>query len=199
MIFHETKLAGGWDFSIKWTGRGQLEKQGADGISIFTAVEKQLGLKLELKTTPRPVFQVASVDETPTPNAANIAEALPEPQARALLRHAVTRSSVLVRNDGGLLPLSAATVRTVAVIGPNAAVARIQGGGSASVFPQSTVTPLAGIRAALSGVAKVEYEAGAYVTVRPTALLPVAMKPVRISLGAIVLGPAGQKLRTCSR
>jgi uncharacterized protein (TIGR03435 family) len=80
-VVDETKLAGTWDFTIKWTGRGQLEKQGADGISIFAAVEKQLGLKLELKTTPRPVFQVASVDETPTPNAANIAEALPEPPA----------------------------------------------------------------------------------------------------------------------
>ena len=80
-VIDETNLAGAWDFTIKWTGRGDLEKQGADGISIFTAVEKQLGLKLELKTAPRPVFQVASVDETPTPNAANIAEALPEPPA----------------------------------------------------------------------------------------------------------------------
>jgi uncharacterized protein (TIGR03435 family) len=80
-VVDETKLAGAWDFTIKWTGRGQLEKQGADGISIFAAVEKQLGLKLELKTAPRPVFQVASVDEIPTPNAANIAEALPEPPA----------------------------------------------------------------------------------------------------------------------
>ncbi len=77
----ETNLAGAWDFTIKWTARNQLEKQGADGISIFAAVEKQLGLKLELKTAPRPVFQVASVDETPAPNAANIAEALPEPPA----------------------------------------------------------------------------------------------------------------------
>jgi uncharacterized protein (TIGR03435 family) len=34
-----------------------------------------------LKTASRPVFQVASVDEVPTPNAANIAEALPEPPA----------------------------------------------------------------------------------------------------------------------
>jgi beta-glucosidase len=98
--------------------------------------------------------------------------ALPEREARALLRHAVARSSVLVRNDGGLLPLAAASIRTVAVIGPNAAVARIQGGGSASVFPQSTVTPLTGIRQALHGVAKVEYAAGAYVTVRPTPLTP---------------------------
>ena len=80
-VVDETNLAGAWDFTIKWTGRGQLEKQGADGISIFAAVDKQLGLKLELKTASRPVFQVASVDEIPTPNAANIAEALPEPPA----------------------------------------------------------------------------------------------------------------------
>jgi len=78
-VVDETNLAGDWDFTIKWTGRDQLEKQGADGISIFSAVEKQLGLKLELKTAPRPVFQVASVDESPTPNAADIAAALPEP------------------------------------------------------------------------------------------------------------------------
>jgi uncharacterized protein (TIGR03435 family) len=80
-VIDATNLAGGWDFTIKWTGRGDLEKQGADGISIFAAVEKQLGLKLELKTSSRPVFQVASVDETPTSNATNIAEALPEPPA----------------------------------------------------------------------------------------------------------------------
>jgi uncharacterized protein (TIGR03435 family) len=80
-VIDETNLAGTWDFTFKWTGRGQLEKQGADGISIFAAVDKQLGLKLELKTAPRPVFQVSSVDETPTSNAASIAEELPEPPA----------------------------------------------------------------------------------------------------------------------
>ena len=78
-VVDETNIPGAWDFTIKWTGRNELEKQGADGISIFAAVEKQLGLKLELKTAPRPVFEVASVDETPTPNVANIAAALPEP------------------------------------------------------------------------------------------------------------------------
>jgi uncharacterized protein (TIGR03435 family) len=77
-VVDETNLAGAWDFNLKWTGRGLLEKQGADGISIFAAVEKQLGLKLELKTAPRPVFEVASVDETPAPNPASLAEALPE-------------------------------------------------------------------------------------------------------------------------
>src|ERR1700678_1776730 len=80
-VVDETNLAGVWDFTIKWTGRGQLEKQGADGISIFAAVEKQLGLKLALKTAPRPVSQVASVDEPPTSNVANIDVALPDPPA----------------------------------------------------------------------------------------------------------------------
>jgi uncharacterized protein (TIGR03435 family) len=78
-VVDETTLEGNWDFSLKWTPHDLLVKQGADAITVFAAVEKQLGLKLELKTAPRPVFQVASVDETPTPNAANIAEALPEP------------------------------------------------------------------------------------------------------------------------
>ena len=80
-VLDGTNLAGAWDFTVKWTGRDQLEQQGANGISIFAAVEKQLGLKLELKTAPRPVFEVASVDEAPTPNAANIAAVLPEPPA----------------------------------------------------------------------------------------------------------------------
>ena len=78
-VVDQTGLAGAYDLTLKWTGRGELAQQGADGISIFAAVEKQLGLKLELKTSPRPVFQVAGVDETPTPNAANLATALPEP------------------------------------------------------------------------------------------------------------------------
>jgi beta-glucosidase len=92
--------------------------------------------------------------------------------ARALLRDAVARGSVLLRNEEGLLPLDRAALRSVAVIGPNAATARIQGGGSASVFPATTVTPLEGIRAALADVTTVEYAAGAHVNVRPTALTP---------------------------
>jgi uncharacterized protein (TIGR03435 family) len=78
-IVNQTNLAGKWDITIKWTSKGDLAKQGADGISIFSAVDKQLGLKLDLQTIPRPVFEVASVDEKPTPNAANIDAVLPEP------------------------------------------------------------------------------------------------------------------------
>src|SRR5262245_52874861 len=48
-VIDETKLEGKWDFELKWTGRAQLAAAGADGISVFDAVDKQLGLKLELQ------------------------------------------------------------------------------------------------------------------------------------------------------
>jgi uncharacterized protein (TIGR03435 family) len=72
-----TGLKGTYDFDIKWTGKGALAGAGADGISIFDAVDKQLGLKLEAKTAPFPVIMVDSVDEKPAPNAPGIEKAFP--------------------------------------------------------------------------------------------------------------------------
>lgn len=74
---NQTGIDGRWDFTIKWTGRGQLAAAGADGITIFDAVEKQLGLKLEPAKVPVPVLVVDSVNEKPTPNAGDIAKVLP--------------------------------------------------------------------------------------------------------------------------
>jgi beta-glucosidase len=84
----------------------------------------------------------------------------------ALLREAAATSFVLARNHGSLLPLTARTVRRVAVVGPNAAVARTLGGGSATVFPTYTVSPLEGIRAALPH-ADVQYAPGVKAHTRP--------------------------------
>jgi beta-glucosidase len=68
-------------------------------------------------------------------------------EVAAELRATAAAGFVLARNDG-LLPL-AHDVRRIAVIGPNAAVARTMGGGSATVFPPYTVSPLEGIREVL--------------------------------------------------
>jgi uncharacterized protein (TIGR03435 family) len=78
-VFNSTGIKGSWTFDIKWTGRGNLQRAGADGISIFDAVDKQLGLKLEAKTAPLPVLIVDKVDETPTPNAPGLDKILPPP------------------------------------------------------------------------------------------------------------------------
>jgi len=43
-----TKLEGSWDVELEWTPREALAAQVADGISLFDALEKRLGLKLEL-------------------------------------------------------------------------------------------------------------------------------------------------------
>jgi uncharacterized protein (TIGR03435 family) len=76
-VIDSTGLKGTYDFDIKWTGRGQLAAAGADGISIFDAVEKQLGLKLDLQQSPLTVVVVQNVDQKPTDNAADIENVLP--------------------------------------------------------------------------------------------------------------------------
>ncbi|HET8979744.1 MAG TPA: glycoside hydrolase family 3 C-terminal domain-containing protein [Solirubrobacteraceae bacterium] len=87
----------------------------------------------------------------------------------AVLRRAAAAGFVLVRNDG-VLPLDRAVIGRLAVIGPNAATPRTLGGGSATVFPPYTVTPLAGLRAALGDEVTVDHCTGA----RAGERLPVA-------------------------
>ena len=65
-----------------------------------------------------------------------------------MARKAATESMVLLRNEGGRLPLDAKKLTSVAVIGPSASVARTGGGGSSLVRTRYTVTPLDGIKEA---------------------------------------------------
>jgi beta-glucosidase len=67
-------------------------------------------------------------------------------------------SITLLKNERGLLPLSRERVRSIAVIGPNADAAIIQGGGSANVIPWRIVTALESLRE-MSGM-HVEYAQG---------------------------------------
>jgi beta-glucosidase len=73
-------------------------------------------------------------------------EALDRPEDRELIHRAAAESIVLLKNDGDVLPIEGA--KRIAVIGPNADVARFGGGGSSEVIPHYLVTPLDGIRAA---------------------------------------------------
>jgi beta-glucosidase len=78
------------------------------------------------------------------------------PEVRALVRRAGAEGAVLLKN-AGLLPLPADAV--VAVIGPNAAVGRVMGGGSAQINAHRQVSPVEGLREAL-GSARVEHAVG---------------------------------------
>ncbi|MFG2889243.1 beta-glucosidase [Streptomyces sp. NPDC048248] len=84
----------------------------------------------------------------------------------AVAREVARRSFVLVRNEPvgvarRALPIDAAAVRKVAVIGAAARDARVLGGGSATVFPERVVSPLAGLCAALPDDVEVTFAAGA--------------------------------------
>jgi uncharacterized protein (TIGR03435 family) len=78
-VVDSTGLKGSWDFDIKWTPKQLLQKAGTDGISIFDAVDKELGLKLERQTAPRPVLIVDSVNQKPTANLPGLEKIIPSP------------------------------------------------------------------------------------------------------------------------
>ena len=78
-VVDKTGLEGAWDFELKWTARNRLAQAGPDGITLFDAVDKQLGLKLEAQKTPLPVLIVDSVNQKPTPNDPGVTTKIPPP------------------------------------------------------------------------------------------------------------------------
>jgi beta-glucosidase len=97
--------------------------------------------------------------EQPYTDEAKLAQVLAIPEHRMEARLAAQRSMVLLRNEGGLLPL-ARDLRNVAVIGPLAdSMEAMEGSWMVSGHTPAAVTVLAGMRARLPG-AKVEYAPG---------------------------------------
>ena len=82
------------------------------------------------------------------------------PEQRAVARTAATESIVLLKNAGGVLPLGAPKIRSVAVTGPSAAIARTGGGGSSLVRPKYSITALDGIKEAAGAQVQVGYALG---------------------------------------
>jgi uncharacterized protein (TIGR03435 family) len=78
-VTDQTGLKGYWDFDIHFTPRMALALAGSDAITVFDAVEQQLGLKLEQQRVPTPVTVVDSVNQTPTPNSSGSAANIPAP------------------------------------------------------------------------------------------------------------------------
>lgn len=103
------------------------------------AVSRVLRLKVMLGLFERPYVE----DVTPEPERA---------ADRALARRAAQRAIVLLKNDREFLPLDPARLKSLAVIGPNAAVCRL---GGYSGVPDKTVSVVEGIRARLGDRVKV--------------------------------------------
>src|ERR1039457_126821 len=78
-----TGLKGTYDFALHWTGRNAaLPAKSGDTdpptpITVFEAVDKQLGMKIEPRQQPLPVIVVDHVNQTPTDNAPGVTKTLP--------------------------------------------------------------------------------------------------------------------------
>jgi len=71
--------------------------------------------------------------------------ALNTPAHAELARRLAEEAIVLLKNNNAVLPIDIASIKSIAVIGPNANAYRA-GGGSSTVKPEDPITPLAGIR-----------------------------------------------------
>ncbi len=87
-------------------------------------------------------------------------QAIDRPEHRAIIREAGQEAIVLLKNDRGMLPLDAGKIRSLAVIGPNARVARIMGGGSSQVQAHYAISPYEGIVSRVGSGVAVGYEIG---------------------------------------
>lgn len=109
-------------------------------------------------------FRLFDREQTGTPGRVVTSE-----QHAAFARSAAVRGTVLLKNAGGVLPLSR-TVRSIAVIGPGAGQdAMTGGGGSAAVVAPYVVAPFQGIARRAGGGVEVRYAQGA---LPPNPVLP---------------------------
>jgi beta-glucosidase len=103
------------------------------------------------------------------------------PAEGATARKIAEEATVLLKNDGGVLPLQADRLRSVALIGPGAGTAVTGGQGSPDVAPLYTVSPLDAI----------SKRVGSHTTVRYTAGMPPVNLGPQPAVPSYALQPAG--------
>jgi uncharacterized protein (TIGR03435 family) len=123
-VVNATGLQGSWDFQIKWSPRQQLAQAGSEGISIFDAVDKQLGLKLVSQKLPTPVLIVDRVNERPTDNSPEVSRNLPPaPPAEfevAVIKPSMPDTRPMGRIEpGGRIEMQAITLKMLIAVAWN--------------------------------------------------------------------------------
>ena len=103
----------------------------------------------------RLMLRTGLLDQAPRP-----AGELRSKRHREIAARAAEESVVLLKNDADLLPLDPGRLRRLAVVGPNAAVRRIQGGGSSHVRPGRRTSVLQSLEERLGASCEVVYADG---------------------------------------
>jgi uncharacterized protein (TIGR03435 family) len=67
-VLDATGLKGKYDFTLSWAGSTTVVPESDNGPTIFSALQNQLGLKLEPKKAPAEVLVIDHIEKTPTEN-----------------------------------------------------------------------------------------------------------------------------------
>jgi len=121
--------------------RGEVDEQALDN-----NVRRMLGLILKAQLSEADAFVSQKLVNTP--------------EHQRLSQTVAEEAITLLKNSRNLLPINPAKVTSIAVIGPNADAAIMQGGGSSQVVPFQQTTPLEGLRAQLGDTVDVRYAQG---------------------------------------
>ena len=122
---------------------------------IDTAVRRVLEAKIRMGLFEKPYVDLKQAQRV-----------LTDPQHRVVSRAAAERTAVLLRNEGGLLPLDP-KLKSIAVIGPLADSARDTLGPWVFAYDlNETVSVLAGIKAKVGSKVRVDYSPGVSLPVR---------------------------------
>ena len=108
------------------------------------------------------------------------------PEHRALVYESGLKSIVLLKNQDGILPLSP-KIKSVAVIGPNAASLPLDGHSSSAVIPSYTITPKEGVEAVV-GADRTRYAKGCDINSTNRSLFAEALRAARESEAVIFCG-----------
>lgn len=100
--------------------------------------------------------------ENPYVDAERAAKTIDSAEDRALAAESARRSIVLLKNQNNLLPLDKSKLKSIAVIGPNAAKAHL--GGYTDPRPPGTVSILEGVKSKVGSAVKVNYAEGVKIT-----------------------------------
>jgi beta-glucosidase len=119
---------------------------------------------------------VCGLFENPYPDLLNLKNNTNNDQHKALALEAAQKAMVLLKNDKNTLPLDAGKIKTLAVIGPNAAEIRL---GGYSNYPNRGISVLEGIQKFAENKFKVLYAEGCKLTLnKEVHWLTVAENPI---------------------
>jgi beta-glucosidase len=131
-------LEAGLDYDLGGKGRcfSTLAEEAKAGKVSFTAIDRAAAGVLRVKF-------LCGLFENPYADPDQIGKVTNTPEHQALARQAATEAMILLKNENNLLPFETTKIKTLAVIGPNAAEIHL---GGYSAVPMEGVSVLQGLK-----------------------------------------------------